>query len=129
MTKEECLKALECLYDDDVFDGEVMKFVREGDNLSCVDVENAKKYYRDIIKKLIEKHFDNPPLQFSDLKIGEPYWDNLRECWLIIESYDPTFRSKEYSWYFDKNGQCYREELYEDEFEENRFYRKEVKDE
>lgn len=44
MTEKECLKALDCLYDDDVFDKEVWGFVREGDNLSCADVEIAKKY-------------------------------------------------------------------------------------
>ena len=58
LKKQQYLKALECLYDDDVFDDEVMKFVREGDNLSCVDVENAKKYYRDIIENLIEEYFE-----------------------------------------------------------------------
>lgn len=101
------------------------EYVNECHDDFCISMRKKIKQ----LENLIKEHFENPPLQFSDLKIGEPYWDNLKECWLIIESYDPTFRSKEYSWYFDKNGQCYREELYEDEFDENRYYRKRVENE
>lgn len=97
------------------------------DYISLINYGVKSHTCRKELLQLVDAHFDNPALTFSDLKIGVPYWDDLRKCWLIIESYDPTFNSKEYSWYFDKNGQCYRETIYEYEFEENRYYRKEVK--
>lgn len=85
---------------------------------------------QDTIMQLIENHFDNPPLSFDDLEVGEAYWDNLRECWFIVTEYDPTgyYQEKEICWYFDKNGACYLENISKNEFDENRYYKKKVKE-
>lgn len=88
MTEQEYLKALDCLYDDDVFEREVWGFVPDGDNLSCADVENAKKYYKDMIENLIKERFDPKPYKFEDLKEGMWVWDDEeRECRKILETY------------------------------------------
>ena len=86
MTEKECLKALDCLYDEDVFDKEVWGFVMEGDNLSCADVERAKKYYRDKIYNLIKEHFSPQPYKLEDLKEGMWVYDIIwEECFEICE--------------------------------------------
>lgn len=86
MTEKECLKALDCLYDDDAFDKEVWGFVMEGDNLSCADVERAKKYYRDKIYNLIKEHFSPQPYKLEDLKEGMWVYDIIwEECFEICE--------------------------------------------
>lgn len=73
---------------------------------------------------------DNPPLKFEELEVGKPYWDNLKECWFIVTEYDPTsyYKYKEINWYLDKNDACYLENIYENEFDENRYYRKQVEE-
>ena len=120
MTEKECLKALDCLYDEDVFDKEVWGFVMEGDNLSCADVERAKKYYRDKIYNLIKEHFDNPPLFLSDLEDEETYW-HMDYGWIRIKniiSYDCIVISTLTSDGYMRIS-----------FEEDMFYRKCVEDE
>lgn len=63
--------------------------------------EDYKRYEKEF-NDLIDQHFDNPPLSFDDLEVGEAYWDNLRECWFIVTEYDPTayYQEKEICWYF-----------------------------
>ena len=88
-----------------------------------------KGYYtnNDILnyKKLIEEHFNNPHLKFEELKEGMWVWDN---CWCewfeISEVYQET---KEFDILIHQNA--INKKRYETiKFEENRFYRKEVKD-
>lgn len=83
-----------------------------------------------LFEKLIHEYFDNPPLKFEELEVGKPYWDNLKECWFIVTEYDPTsyYKYKEINWYLDKNDACYLENIYENEFDENRYYRKQVEE-
>ena len=130
MTEKECLKALDCLYDEDVFDKEVWGFVMEGDNLSCADVERAKKYYRDKIYNLIKEHFDNPPLKFEELKKGMWVWDDVEKCYFKCNPTISTDMAQcvTYNAFWYNCGED-EDEFFEeyDEFEENRFYRKEVK--
>lgn len=108
MTEKECRKALNTLQD---------KYV----NIDVVDELIC-------FKNLIEEHFENPPLKFEDLQVGEPYWDDIRECWFIVTEYDPTiyYEEKEISWYLDKNDACYKDYIFKNEFDENRYYRKQV---
>lgn len=66
----------------------------------------------DVLQGFIEEHFDNPPLKFEELEIGQPYWDNKDKLWCIYADYH-VFD------YIDGFGS---------EFEENRFYRKQVEE-
>lgn len=121
MTEKECLKALDCLYDDDVFDKEVWGFVMEGDNLSCADVERAIKYYRDKIYNLIKEHFDNPPLELNDLEIEKPYWDNEEKEWCFFVTLHKDIGTGV------KISISVVPMMCAFQYKENRFYRKEVK--
>lgn len=115
LTKQECEKALNSLY-------------KVADKLVLNHNIFIGSY--DILKKLIQAHFSNPPLKFEELEVGKPYWDNLKECWFIVTEYDPTsyYKYKEINWYLDKNDACYLENIYENEFDENRYYRKQVEE-
>lgn len=123
MTEKECLKALDCLYDEDVFDKEVWGFVMEGDNLSCADVERAKKYYRDKIYNLIKEHFDNPPLELNDLEIEKPYWDNEEKEWCFFVKLHKDIGTGV------KISVSVVPMMCAFQYKENRFYRKQVEDE
>lgn len=85
----------------------------------------TEKDYRDEIKELKS----NPPLKFDELKEGMPIWDSVEKCWIYIVhiARDYNNNSFTYVWWFDKNDDYYTEPLVE--FEENRFYRREVKNE
>lgn len=121
MNKEECLEALEKIKNDQYF-------IAEDDEGDLIHIVNLYKNELKTLRCLIEEHFDNPPLSFDDLEVGEAYWDNLRECWFIVTEYDLTgyYQEKEICWYFDKNGACYLENISKNEFDENRYYRKQV---
>ena len=117
MIEKECLKALDCLYDEDVFDEEVWGFVMEGDNLSCADVERAKKYYRDKIYNLIKEHFSPQPYKLEDLKVGMFVFDCIKNrVNKIIEIFEADVGIP-YIKFDDGFG-----EWVIIEFEENRFY-------
>ena len=122
MTKEECEKALEEMetiyYDkDDSFSG-----------LMCFGKSIDK------IAKLINEHFDNPPLKFEELKKGMWVWDN-KDCYYaqIVDARIDVFRHGfiQYVIYFDVpkyidgDETVWASEVY---FEENRFYLYEVKE-
>lgn len=101
----------------------------------ALEILKARVNYENVdaiicFKELIDEHFDNPPLKFEELEVGKPYWDNLKECWFIATEYDPTsyYKYKEINWYLDKNDACYLENIYENEFDENRYYRKQVEE-
>lgn len=88
----------------------------------------AKEDYH-TLKSLIEEHFDNPPLKFEELKEGMWVWDNKYKYYFECNPRISTDMTEcvwyESFWY--NTGEGY-DEFYEDyiEFEENRFYRKEV---
>lgn len=90
------------------------------------DLENFKKKIN-CLKQLINEHFDNPPLKFEELKEGDWIWDSKHkeyiECNPGINSLNELCALYWYT-YFNPDG-----ELEEDyiKFEENRFYRREVK--
>ena len=89
-----------------------------------IELDNGIENY----EALFNEHFNNPPLKFEELKEGMPIWDSVEKCWIYIVhiARDYSNNSFTYVWWFDKNDDYYTEPLVE--FEENRFYRKEVKE-
>ena len=116
LTKEECYIALNEL---------ILNWGYEGIE------EDLEPIYR-----LIEEHFSNPPLKFEELKEGMWVWDNKYKYYFECNPRISTDMAKcvwyESFWY--NTGEYYigegYDEFYEDyiEFEENRFYRKEVQE-
>lgn len=97
--------------------------------------ENHDKYLSSsrkpliVMEKLIEEHFDNPPLSFEDLKkmLGEPVWDNKVKIWFIIS--EITEHSHKYLhellFLYGSNG-SYEVVMSGIDDIENRFFRKKV---
>lgn len=110
LTKEECINALENI----IFNVGVARsdYRKSG--------KAREDYYT--LNFLIEEHFSNPPLKFEELKEDTWIWDN-KEC-------EYAFLDKAYI--NDKNDKKIRVwsgmKSYWYIFEDNRFYRKEVKE-
>lgn len=71
-----------------------------------------------IIEKMHEELFENPPLAFDEIKIGEPVFDNECFGWIFVLHIDE----------WDKDMFCidtygYKTIIF---FKENRFFKKEV---
>ena len=110
LTKEECDKALD----------RVARFCSWFSPYKCPESIKFKNEL-DILDKLIEEHFDNPPLKFEELKEGMWIWDNKDKAYMKIES----VCDKDWVWlYIDSSEREHIDELYEP----NRFYRKEVRE-
>lgn len=77
----------------------------------------------DIFYELL-KMMINQPLKFEELNEGMWLWDNEKKRYMKV--YDISYAEKS----FNVNGEWFFDDLYLDsfEFEENRFYRKEVKE-
>lgn len=104
ITKEECLNALEKLK-----------------NYVCYD----NVYELVTFKRLINEHFDNPPLKFEELKIGMWIWDNKFKVYNCIKTkYKNILPNLNGIQFKHKNEST--QFGYIVEFEENRFYRKHV---
>ena len=103
------------------------------DQLNIFDVlyENYKiteenkddfEYACEILERLIDKHFDNPPLKFEELKEGMFVWDNKHHTYIKIdriwESYNKAIYFYAIGWECCENT----------EYEPNRFYRQEVRE-
>ena len=110
LTKEECEKALEhfekCYWNQDCSYG-AMSRVRKD---------------LDILNKLIHEHFSNPPLKFDELNKGYPIYDNDEiVCgWKFIYMIDKEYKQL---LLIDEEGNVNWVN-----YEENRFYRKEVQE-
>lgn len=66
LTKEECEKALKALYDEnDEMEDYAATFSFDDDYIPQCVYEAAKKHCYDTLKRLIQEHFDNPPLKFE----------------------------------------------------------------
>lgn len=75
-----------------------------------------------LITLLIQKHFSNPPLKFEELKEGMWVWDNkLKKYWFVIGIHKTIYKVT--------HLRVWEGRPYYLEFEENRFYRKEVREE
>lgn len=87
------------------------------------EVNNCDNY----LEQLINEHFDNPPLKFEDLKEGMWVWDDKNKSYIYI--YKPfvwkPMKGIRYASHITTNGA----ECYYMDFEENRFYRREVTNE
>lgn len=109
MTKEKCEKALRDICET-VIDSEA-----DGHNQPRT-VSDYCFSEIDILKQLIQEHFDNPPLSFDDLKVGMWVWDDKHSFYdQIISLGSPTPSSIETETWFTP-------------FEENRFYRRQKED-
>lgn len=98
LTKEECLEAL--------------------NNFWKAQDENHRLYWsRSVLNKLIEEHFDNPPLKLEQLELGMWVWDSKKDAWICI---DRPIVNVSYCKRLEDYGLVIL-------FEENRYYRKEVK--
>lgn len=87
---------------------------------------NSKVQDRHVFKDLIEEHFNPQPYKFEDLKEGMWVWDNKLEMWnRILKMRITNAEEKEVE--FDYNLEI-GEDVYNDIFEENRFYRKQVEE-
>ena len=111
LTRDECEKALD----------RVARFCSWFNPYKCP--ENLKfKNELDILDKLIEEHFDNPPLKWEELKEGMFVWDNKHHTYIKIdriwESYNKAIYFYAIGWECCENT----------EYEPNRFYRKEVQE-
>ena len=73
MTKEECEKALETIGDWPLWDSERTES-------GMWEVKDASRDEYKVIEKLINEHFDNPPLKFEDLKEGRGKKMKKQQC-------------------------------------------------
>ena len=111
LSKEECEKALDhfekCYWDQD----------------NSYGAMNGVRKDLDILNKLIHEHFSNPPLKFEELKENMWVWDNKRKVKLLIAY---CYSEDDMGYYNLSNPEDYK--YIHIEFEENRFYRKEVQE-
>lgn len=73
------------------------------------------------MSNLIEEFFSNPPLSFTEIQNSMWIWDKDEEEWLLV-----CYKWKEYDKEYLKVCSIYEYGAV-CKFEENRFYRKEVK--
>ena len=109
LSKEECEEALK-----------QMTSSCEGNEDFCLKNCDACS----VIKQLINEHFDNPPLKFEELEVGMVVWDNIEKKFVQIGPFCPI---DEYYWIYSFGTDIF-EYAVKNEFEENRFYKHEVKD-
>lgn len=76
-----------------------------------------------LFERLIHEHFYNPPLKFEELKEGMWVWDNKRKVKLLIAY---CYSEDDMGYYNLSNPEDYK--YVHIEFEENRFYRKQVEE-
>lgn len=117
-----------------VTDANIGKLTREECSKALSDIKMLGGIYipleaLDIVEQLIDEHFklslsrENPPLKFEDLKEGMWIWDNRFKEYMYIEKWDDWHEGYLIKLINDVHGQL----MYEDRFEEDRFYRYEVK--
>jgi len=73
-----------------------------------------------VLEQLINEHFDNPPLKFEELHEGMWVWSTFAESYVFVCRIDEEKRCI-YEDYWHGDG------YWTHKFEENRFYRYEVK--
>ena len=112
LTKEECLDALSTL-EMEIMNAYSLPYTYKERVLSVSGV----------LFKLIKEHFDNPPLKWEELHEDMWVWDNYTEEYITV--------------YCDKFANCYRfyyagteisKKIFEKDFEENRYFRKQVEE-
>lgn len=116
LTEKECNEALEHIK---TLRGSNYGWYYSGFNNSALPFDEDTN----VISKLIEEHFSNPPLKFEELKEGMLVYDKNIKSWIEI---DKTFED------IEKYVSCWSIGWpYEKRFpyEPNRFYRKEYRNE
>lgn len=111
LTEKECKEALDGL-----------RNLERYENFKKWNGQVAPQVKADVIEQLIREHFSNPPLKFDELNKGYPIYDN-----------DEIVCGWKFIYMIDKE---YKQLLLIDEegnvdwvnYEENRFYRKEVQE-
>lgn len=112
MNKRECEKALERYIE--LFERYMVDY--------CVSKEEYEEIHDNIkcIEKLIEKHFDNSPLEFEDLK---------EDNWIWVKKLNGYFKINSVVDLTEENDKRYVDFGFGYiEFKEDMFYRKEVKE-
>lgn len=118
LTKEECEKALDCLADDDKMDELAQKFSMDDDYTSNVNYEMARKWCYDQLKQCIDEHFDNPPLEWEEIKECNVVYDKEQKKYRLIEDILESGKRIVFTNTIDS--------FITENYESNRFYRKEV---
>ena len=124
LTKQECLRAYEVI--DTLINLMCGEKREDGYEPSIDETINSMR----VLKQLIEKHFENQPLKFEELKEGMWVWDNKYEIYIKIRRVNNKNSFIGYYPNFECNPET--DEPYENLqgiffFEENRFFRYEVK--
>lgn len=99
-----------------------LRELEKEDNSKKLSIKNVPQLKADTLNELIHEHFDNPPLEFEELKPNMWIWDNEMKEWIqIVHLTNFLGATKFVNFYI--NGLS---ELIDSEYEPNRFYRKEV---
>ena len=109
LTKEECTKALD----------NITLEVSTMDNEDTRLIESNVDEEINLLDDLIKEHFDNPPLKFEELEDNMWVWDSYFHCYCYIGLI--VNKNCVHIGYIDGYSS-------DGPFEENRFYRKEAKD-
>ena len=101
-----------------------LRELEKEDNSKKLSIKNVPQLKADTLNELIHEHFDNPPLEFEELKPNMWVWDNEMKEWIqIVHLTNFLGATKFVNFYI--NGLS---ELIDSEYEPNRFYRKEVQE-
>lgn len=109
LTKSECVEAYEILY---------------GNYKITEENKDDFEYACEILERLIDEHFDNPPLKYEELKAGMWVWNNYSKRYMLIDFIREDVLVADELQYDPKEN----EYDYEVQYEPNRFYRKEVQE-
>lgn len=133
LTKKDCEKALETIGDWSLWDsGRTKNGMWKVKDASCDEYK--------VIEKLINEHFDNPPLSFEKLAEMErlPVWDDGNKMWFIVGEIFKPFAFNVPIWEDALSIKLVNNEHcnliitnnfeYHQKFEENRFYRRQKED-
>jgi len=97
-----------------------LRELEKEDNSKKLSIKNVPQLKADTLNELIHEHFDNPPLEFEELKPNMWVWDNEDKKYnKIIE-----INGDKISFYYITSDVM----RYICKFEPNRFYRKEVQE-
>lgn len=124
LTEDKCRDSLSNLYY--ILDGKhCYGCIRDGSKYckTCNIKEDLS-----IIRKLINEHFDNPPLKFKEIEgmTGEPIWDNKLKKWSLLRENLMLFSGGKELEFITLKYNRSEFDFYVCNFEENRFYRKQV---
>lgn len=115
VTEKECNEALEHIK---TLRGSNYGWYYSGFNNSALPFDEDTN----VISKLIEEHFSNPPLTFEELKEDMWVWDKKFNQWIQIDETWSSYKKFINVWIVGWDL------LQTIEYEPDRFYRKEVKE-